>query len=95
MVIEIVTIFQNERKNLVFKHYETDIVRKILLKKENAENLNILIKLFNKSNKNIKVDSSTIINFVLEDYFKRIAETDDEKTILDLRNEVLNHFEEV
>lgn len=87
-------IFEEKSKYLHYRKYPNEqkaINRKIVFNKSVAENINLLIAVFNAEEKALRLNNSILINIAMEYYFKAINDMGEETAIKELRNKVLDY----
>ncbi len=85
-----------EINSIKYRRYTSDITevnRHINLKKETAEEVNKVIAVANKDNKNFKLNNSILFNVAIKKYFKELEELSSEEAIQVLRKEALAEIE--
>lgn len=67
----------------------TEVTRHIDLKKATAEEINKVIAVANKGNKNFKLNNTILFNVAIKKYLKELEELPSEEAIAVLRKEAL------
>lgn len=67
----------------------TEVTRHIDLKKATAEEINKVIAVTNKGNKNFKLNNTILFNVAIKKYLKKLEELPSEEAIALLRKEAL------
>lgn len=67
----------------------TEVTRHIDLKKATAEEINKVIAVANKGNKNFKLNNTILFNVAIKKYLKELEELSSEEAIAVLRKEAL------
>ena len=67
----------------------TEVTRHIDLKKATAEEINKVIAVANKGNKNFKLNNTILFNIAIKKYLKELEELSSEEAIAVLRKEAL------
>ena len=67
----------------------TEVTRHIDLKKETAEEINKVIAVANKGNKNFKLNNTILFNIAIKKYLKELEELSSKEAITVLRKEAL------
>lgn len=81
-----------EINSIKYRRYTSDISevnRHITLKKERAEEVNKVIAVANKGNKNFKLNNTILFNIAIKRLFKELEELPSEEAIQLLRKEAL------
>lgn len=79
-----------------YRRYTSDtseVTRHIDLKKETAEEVNKVIAVANKGNKNFKLNNTILFNVAIKRFFKELEELPTEEAIQLLRKEALAEIE--
>lgn len=79
-----------------YRRYTSDtseVTRHINLKKETAEEVNKVIAVVNKGNKNFKLNNTILFNVAIKKLFKELEELPTEEAIQLLRKEALTEME--
>lgn len=79
-----------------YRRYTSDtseVTRHINLKKEIAEEVNKVIAVVNKENKNFKLNNTILFNVAIKKLFKELEELPTEEAIQLLRKEALTEME--
>lgn len=79
-----------------YRRYASDtseVTRHIDLKKETAEEVNKVIAVANKGNKNFKLNNTILFNVAIKRFFKELEELPTEEAIQLLRKEALTEME--
>lgn len=85
-----------EIDSIKYRRYTSDVTevnRHIDLKKETAEEVNKVIAVANKDNKNFKLNNSILFNVAIKKYFKELEKLSSEEAIQVLRKEALGEIE--
>lgn len=85
---------ENKIKFLTYEKTETYKTRNFKLKCEVLENINELITVFNKTNPNLKLNSSTLANIIFNKFFIELENLTDTEILQDIKQEVLNQLNE-
>lgn len=81
-----------EFENIKYRKYTSDITevtRHIDLEKATAEEINKVIAVANKGNKNFKLTNTILFNIAIKKYLKELEELPSEEAIAVLRKETL------
>lgn len=87
-------IFEEKSRDVNFRKYPNEqkvVNRKITFKKSVAENINLIISVFNNEEQALRLNNSILLNIAMEHYFQAINDIDEESAIKELRNKVLSY----
>lgn len=83
-------LFKNKRKEVTVLHYEDrkTVERKIKFKKLLAEEVNVLIAVFNKETM-FKLNNSILVNIAMNNFFKQLEDLSEAETLELLKTEFI------
>ena len=84
-----------EMDSIKYRKYSSDVTevtRHISLTKDTAEEVNKVIAVANKRNKNFKINNSILFNIAIKKLFKELEELPSEEAIQLLRKEALTEI---
>lgn len=88
-------LFENKRNEVTVLHYEDrkTVERKIKFKKLLAEEVNVLIAVFNKETM-FKLNNSILVNIAMNNFFKQLEDLSEAETIELLKTEFIKEAKE-
>ena len=88
-------IFENKSKGISYNTYPNrkTMVRQIKLNTEIAEATNLVIEVFKKEDKNLKMNSSVIVEIAIKHYFRYLNSLKNEdEAIEQLKKDIIEDF---
>ena len=88
-------LFENKRNEVTVLHYEDrkTVERKIKFKKLLAEEVNVLIAVFNKETM-FKLNNSILVNIAMNNFFKQLEDLSEVETLELLKTEFIKEAKE-
>lgn len=88
-------LFENKRNEVTVLHYEDrkTVERKIKFKKLLAEEVNVLIAVFNKETM-FKLNNSILVNIAMNNFFKQLEDLSEAETLELLKTEFIKEAKE-